>query len=126
MTNRTEQETTMQLPHMTIDPNRPGVIIFDGDFTAGMLAGMRAKIIAEACNAYAVNQEELTRLRARAEEAERDKANNTAKINLIVAKHVLAAEARAAALKAERDEARKDRDEYRRKYSLLLYSRSGT
>jgi hypothetical protein len=41
------------LPHMSIDPARPGVILFDNDPMTGMIAGMRAKDIARACNSYA-------------------------------------------------------------------------
>lgn len=41
------------LPHMTVDPARPGVILFDGEpMMTGMLAGMRAPDIAIACNSY--------------------------------------------------------------------------
>lgn len=42
-----------KLPHMTINPARPGAIMFDGDPMTGMLAGMRSRDIARACNAYA-------------------------------------------------------------------------
>lgn len=42
----------LKLPHMTVDPKLPGVIVFDGDSMAGMIAGLHAADIALACNSY--------------------------------------------------------------------------
>ena len=46
-----------KLPHMTVCPDRPGVVIFDGDAMTGMVAGRHAAAIAHACNAYQAIQD---------------------------------------------------------------------
>ena len=54
----------MKLPHMTVDPERSGFITWGDDGMTGMLAGMHATQIAEACNAHDGLVEENERLRA--------------------------------------------------------------
>jgi hypothetical protein len=43
---------TEKLPHMTITPDRPGIIIFDDDPLTGILAGKASVAIAFACNTH--------------------------------------------------------------------------
>ena len=43
---------TDRLPHMTVDPDAPGRIIFENIPMGGILAGQHAAAIARACNAY--------------------------------------------------------------------------
>lgn len=44
--------SNQRLPYMTIDPVRPGIILFDGSHSTGMFAGKRAADIINACNTY--------------------------------------------------------------------------
>lgn len=53
-----------KLPHMTVDPTRPGVVLFDGDPMTGMIVGMRAADVAAACNSSAQQAARIAELEA--------------------------------------------------------------
>lgn len=84
----------MSLPKMFVDPEQRGIIRYVDDPMAGMLAGMHSAEVVEACNSYDALRSERDALAERELKLLRDLEA------LVVARHVLVAEARAAEKKA--------------------------